>query len=86
MKAKLSGNYSEAKGWAASHINVTDNDDMEQWDAVIMGNDELLEKYMSGKPFKMSELEQEENRRFQNGTLFPFITEVLKTIWGFGSL
>ena len=21
---------------------------MEQWDAVIMGNDELLEKYMSG--------------------------------------
>ncbi|EOA4083590.1 tetracycline resistance ribosomal protection protein Tet(O), partial [Campylobacter coli] len=39
--------------------------------AVIMGNDELLEKYMSGKPFKMSELEQEENRRFQNGTLFP---------------
>ncbi len=36
-----------------------------------MGNDELLEKYMSGKPFKMSELEQEENRRFQNGTLFP---------------
>ena len=44
---------------------------MEQWDAVIMGNDELLEKYMSGKPFKMSELEQEENRRFQNGTLFP---------------
>ena len=52
-----------------------------------MGNDELLEKYMSGKPFKMSELEQEENRSFQNGTLFPvFITEALKTIWGFGSL
>ncbi len=46
-----------------------------------MGNDELLEKYMSGKPFKMSELEQEENRRFQNGTLFPFITEAPKTIW-----
>ncbi len=42
-----------------------------QWDAVIIVNDELLEKYMSGKPFKMSELEQEENRRFQNGTLFP---------------
>ena len=27
------------------HINVTDNDDMGQWDAVIMGNDGLLEKY-----------------------------------------
>ena len=33
---------------------------------------------MSGKPFKMSELEQEENRRFQTERYFPFITEVLK--------
>ena len=87
MKAKLSSEIIvKQKVGQRPHINVTDNDDMEQWDAVIMGNNELLEKYMSGKPFKMSELEQEENRRFQNGTLFPFITEALKTIWGFGSL
>ena len=72
-KAKLS---SEIKGRKQKvgqhpHINVTDNDDMEQWDAVMMGNDELLEKDMSRKPFKMSELEQEENRILGNGTLFP---------------
>ncbi|MCE7147492.1 GTP-binding protein, partial [Campylobacter coli] len=72
MKAKLSSEIIvKQKVGQHPHINVTDNDDMEQWDAVIMGNDELLEKYMSWKPFKMSELEQEENRRFQNGTLFP---------------
>ncbi|ECL2116023.1 GTP-binding protein, partial [Campylobacter jejuni] len=72
MKAKLSSEIIvKQKVGQHPHINVTDNDDMEQWDTVIMGNDELLEKYMSGKPFKMSELEQEENRRFQNGTLFP---------------
>ncbi|HEF1039656.1 TPA: GTP-binding protein, partial [Campylobacter coli] len=72
MKAKLSSEIIvKQKVGQHPHINVTDNDDMEQWDAVIMENDELLEKYMSGKPFKMSELEQEENRRFQNGTLFP---------------
>ena len=72
MKAKLSSEIIvKQKVGQHPHINVTDNDDMEQWDAVIMGNDVLLEKYMSGKPFKMSELEQEENRRFQNGTLFP---------------
>ena len=59
---------------------------MEQWDAVIMGNDELLEKYMSGKPFKMSELEQEENRRFQTERYFPFITEALKESGDSGSL
>ena len=72
MKAKLSSEIIvKQKVGQHPHINVTDNDDMGQWDAVIMGNDGLLEKYMSGKPFKMSELEQEENRRFQNGTLFP---------------
>ena len=59
---------------------------MEQWDAVIMGNDELLEKYMSGKPFKMSELEQEKTGDSKTERYFPFITEALKTIWGFGSL
>lgn len=72
MKAKLSSEIIvKQKVGQHPHINVTDNDDMEQWDAVIMGNDELLEKYMSGKPFKMSELEQEETRSIQNGTLFP---------------
>ncbi|MFG5573902.1 tetracycline resistance ribosomal protection protein, partial [Enterococcus faecalis] len=38
----------------------------EQWDVVIEGNDDLLEKYMSGKSLEALELEQEEIRRFQN--------------------
>ena len=47
MKAKLSSEIIvKQKVGQHPHINVTDNDDMEQWDAVIMGNDELL-KYMS---------------------------------------
>ncbi|MBT9771562.1 GTP-binding protein, partial [Coprococcus catus] len=45
MKAKLSSEIIvKQKVGQHPHINVTDNDDMEQWDAVIMGNDELLEK------------------------------------------
>ena len=27
-------------------INVRENEDMEEWDGVIMGKDEVLEKYM----------------------------------------
>ena len=53
MKAKLSSEIIvKQKVGQHPHINVTDNDDMEQWDAVIMGNDELLEKYMSGNRLK----------------------------------
>lgn len=53
------------------NVNIIDDDNLECWDSIITGNDELLEKYISGEPLKMSELEQEECRRFQNGTLFP---------------
>ena len=42
MKAKLSSEIIvKQKVGQRPHINVTDNDDMEQWDAVIMGNNEL---------------------------------------------
>ena len=54
MKAKLSSEIIvKQKVGQHPQINVTDNDHMEQWDAVIMGNDELLEKYMSGKPLSL---------------------------------
>ncbi|EGO8426309.1 tetracycline resistance ribosomal protection protein, partial [Enterococcus faecalis] len=43
----------------------------EQWDVVIEGNDDLLEKYMSGKSLEALELVQEEIRRFQNCSLYP---------------
>ena len=88
MKAKLSSEIIvKQKVGQHPHINVTDNDDMEQVGCGNYGNDELLEKYMSGKPFK--------NVRTGTGRktgdskterYFPFITEALKTIWGFGSL
>ena len=49
------------------------NNDMEpeQWDPVIAGNDGLLERYTLGESLNISELEQEENRRFQNCSLYP---------------
>lgn len=87
MKAKLSSEIIvKQKVGQHPHINVTDNDDMEQWDAVIMGNDELLEKYMSGKPFKMQNWNRKKTGDSKTERYFPFITEALKTIWGFGSL
>ena len=57
---------------------VTNFTESEQWDTVIEGNDDLLEKYTSGKLLEASELEQEESIRFHNCSLF--ITEVQKTI------
>ncbi len=50
---------------------VTNFTESEQWDTVIEGNDDLLEKYMSGKSLEALELEQEESIRFQNCSLFP---------------
>ena len=50
---------------------VTNFTESEQWDTVIEGNDDLLEKYMSGKSLEASELEQEESIRFHNCSLFP---------------
>ncbi len=49
---------------------VTNFTESEQWDTVIEGNDDLLEKYMSGKSLEALELEQEESIRFQNCSLF----------------
>ena len=59
---------------------------MEQWDAVIMGNDELLEKYMSGNRLKCRTGTGRKTGDSKTERYFPFITEALKTIWGFGSL
>ena len=71
MKAKLSSEIIvKQKVGQHPHINVTDNDDMEQWDAVIMGNDELLENICQGNRLKC----QNWNRKktgIPNGTLFP---------------
>lgn len=50
---------------------VTNFTESEQWDTVIEGNDDLLEKYTSGKLLEALELEQEESIRFHNCSLFP---------------
>ena len=72
MKEKLSPEIIvKQKVMQHPRINIMDNVDIEQWEVLITGNDELLERYISEEPLKISELEQEENRRFQNGTVFP---------------
>lgn len=72
MKEKLSPEIIvKQKVMQHPRINIMDNVDIEQWEVLIAGNDELLERYILEEPLKISELEQEENRRFQNGTVFP---------------
>src|SRR5574344_1742834 len=53
------------------NMRVMNFTESEQWDTVIEGNDDLLEKYMSGKSLEALELEQEESIRFHNCSLFP---------------
>ena len=54
-----------------SEIILSDVADFEKWDAVIVGNDDILEKYLSGVPLTLWELQKEIKRRVQRGTLFP---------------
>jgi len=44
--------------------NITD---LEKWDAVIAGNDRLLEKYITGETLTVQELKQEEYEQVQKG-------------------
>ncbi|MGH2195800.1 tetracycline resistance ribosomal protection protein, partial [Enterococcus faecalis] len=53
------------------NMSVMSCTEPEQWDVVIEGNDDILEKYMSGKSLEALELEQEEIRRFQICSLYP---------------
>ena len=52
-------------------VSLTDIEDIEKWDSIIAGNDELLEKYIAGEPLKIQDLQREKCRRMQNGSLFP---------------
>ena len=54
-----------------SELTLSDVADFEKWDAVIAGNDNLLEKYLSGAPLTLRELQEEIKRRVQQGTFFP---------------
>lgn len=65
---------------------VTDRIDLEQWDAVIAENDNLLEKYALGEPLDIQELIAEENKQFCNGSLFPVYHGSAKNNIGIKSL
>ena len=65
---------------------MTNFTESEQWDTVIEGNDDLLEKYMSGKSLEALELEQEESIRFQNCSLFPLYHGSAKSNIGIDNL
>ena len=68
------------------NVCVTNFTESEQWDTVIEGNDDLLEKYMSGKSLEALELEQEESIRFQNCSLFPLYHGSAKSNIGIDNL
>ncbi|MEA5130203.1 MAG: TetM/TetW/TetO/TetS family tetracycline resistance ribosomal protection protein [Proteiniphilum sp.] len=52
-------------------LSVTDQMDLEQWDIIIAGDDELLEKYTLGEQLDIAALKRIEKQRFQECTLFP---------------
>lgn len=57
-----------------SEIILSDVADFEKWDAVIAGNDDILEKYLSGVPLTLWELQKEIKRRVQRGNAFSGIS------------
>lgn len=52
-------------------VTLTDITDIEKWDSVIAGNDELLEKYIAGERPKIQDLQREKRRRVQDCSLYP---------------
>ena len=52
-------------------IDITDIADLDKWDSVISGNDELLEKYISDDSLDIQELQLEKCQRTRCCSLFP---------------
>ena len=50
-------------------VSLTDIEDIEKWDSIIAGNDELLEKYIAGEPLKIQDLHT--RSRVKNAKRFP---------------
>ena len=55
----------------SSELCVINDTKFEQWEIVIAENDYLLEKYICGESLETVDLEREENKRFQNCSLYP---------------
>ena len=72
IREKLSGDVMVMQDVSLTpEVSLTDIEDIEKWDSVVAGNDELLEKYIAGEPLKIQDLQREKCRRIQNGSLFP---------------
>ncbi len=63
--------YQDIRKNLSDNCIVMQDTDMGKWDAVIAGNDELLEKYMADQPLSVEELQREARCQVQSGTLFP---------------
>ena len=55
----------------SSKITMTDISDLDKWDTVIAGSDELLERYIAEGSLDMQELQREKCRRTRCCSLFP---------------
>ena len=55
----------------SSKITMTDISDLDKWDTVIAGSDELLERYIAEDSLDMQELQREKCRRTRCCSLFP---------------
>lgn len=61
-------------------VSLTDIEDIEKWDSIIAGNDELLEKYIAGEPLKIQDLQRENAEECKTVPCFLFIMGVQRTI------
>lgn len=52
-------------------VDITDIVDLDKWDSVISGNDELLERYISEDSLDIRELQLEKCQRTRRCSLFP---------------
>ena len=52
-------------------ITITDISDLDKWDIVISGSDELLERYVAEDPLDIQELQYEKCKRTRCCSLFP---------------
>ena len=57
-----------------SELTLSDVADFEKWDAVIAGNDDLLEKYLSGAPLTLRELRGRNKAKGTAGNFFSGIS------------
>ncbi|MCI9086870.1 MAG: GTP-binding protein, partial [Clostridia bacterium] len=72
IKDKLTGDMIVMQEVALSpKITITDISDLDKWDIIISGNDELLERYVAEDFLDIQELQYEKCKRTKDCSLFP---------------